>query len=124
MLLHGDTILGNLSVISGGLKNYDCVPPKHGLFGAFGSPVYTTFEDGVIGGNATFSGYKSCWLGFARAKVGGNLTYSHNILGDPDAIEILASVIDGNLSCNGNLFVDVSMSPPVYSIHALGTAPT
>jgi hypothetical protein len=118
VLLHSDTIIGNLSVINGGLKNYDCAPPQHGLFAAFGSPVYTTFEDGVIGGNASFIGYKSCWLGFARAKVGGNLAYSSNILGDPDAIEILSSRVGGNLSCNGNLFVDVSQSPPVYSKHS------
>lgn len=117
LLLHSDTIKGNLTVSGGGGKNYDCVPPTTGLFGAFGSPVYTTFEDGTIGGNATFSDYKSCWLGFARATVGGNLKYSHNILGDPDAIEILSSTIKGNLSCRGNLLVDVSVTPAVYTLH-------
>jgi hypothetical protein len=117
MLLHGDTIMGNLSVIGGGRKNYDCAPPSTGLFGAFGSPVYTTFEDGSIGGDASFSEYRSCWLGFARVTVGGNLTYNRNILGDPDAIEILASTVNGNLACWGNQFVDVSKSPPVYTMH-------
>lgn len=117
LLLHGDTIVGNLSIIGGGRKNYDCAPPKSGLFSAFGSPVYTTFEDGSIGGNASFSEYRSCWLGFARARVGGNLSYTRNILGDPDAIEILASTVNGNLSCWGNQLVDVSQSPPVYTLH-------
>ena len=118
MLLHGDTIVGNLSVVGGGAKNYDCVPPTNGVFGAFGSPVYTTFEDGRIGGNASFSGYKSCWLGFARARVGGSLTYTRNILGDPDAIEILSSTVNGNLTCQGNMLVDVSQSPPVFTLHS------
>jgi hypothetical protein len=118
MLLHSDTIKGNLSVNGGGGKNYDCVPPTTGLFGVFGSPVYTTFEDGTIGGNATFSDYKSCWLGLARATVGRNLTYSHNILGDADAIEILASTVGRNLSCHGNLLVDVSQTPAVYTLHS------
>jgi hypothetical protein len=117
MLLHSDTIIGSLSVTGGGGKNYDCIPPKTGLFGAFGSPVYTTFEDGAIGGDASFADYKSCWLGFARANVGGKLSYSHIILGDPDGVEILASVINGNLSCVGNLLVDVSKKPAVYKLH-------
>ncbi len=118
LLLHGDTILGNLSVTGGGGKNYDCIPPATGLFGAFGSPVYTTFEDGTIGRNASFTDYKSCWLGFARAYVGGNLSYTHIILGDPDGVEILASVVNGNLSCHRNLLVDVSKTPAVYTLHS------
>jgi hypothetical protein len=118
MLLHGDTVVGNLLVNGGGGKNYDCVPPKNGLFGVFQSPVYTTFEDGAIGGNATFSGYKSCWLGFTRTHVGGNLSYNKNILGDIDAIEILTNTIDGNLSCKGNMFADTSQSPTVFSLHS------
>jgi hypothetical protein len=118
MILHADTIMGNLSVTGGGRKNYDCAPPSSGLFSAFMSPVFTSFDDGSIAGNASFSEYRSCWLGIARTTVGGNLTYNRNILGDADAIEILATTVNGNLACWGNQFADVSSGTPVFTAHS------
>jgi hypothetical protein len=115
LLLHGDTIEGNLTIHGGGGQDYNCAP--QGLFGVFGSPVYSTFEDGRVAGNLTVSGYQSCWLGLARAKVGGNVSYHDNALGDPDAIEILSNTIGGNLSCRGNQFVDASQTPPTFTLH-------
>lgn len=116
VILHADTIDGNLTIRGGGGQDYNCAP--QGGFAAFGSPVYSTFEDGTIGGNLTVSSYQSCWLGLTRTEVGGNVSYRNNALGDPDAIEILSNSIGGNLTCRGNQFVDTSQTPPVFSLHS------
>ncbi len=116
MLLHGDTIDGNVSIRGGGGQDYDC-SPRGAVFGAFGSPVYSTLEDSSVGGNVLYSGYQSCWLGLTRTHVGGNVKVNDNALGDPDAIEILSNRIDGNISCRGNQFVDASVTPATFTMH-------
>ena len=68
----------------------------------FGSPAYLTFEDTSVGHQATIEGWQSCWAGFFRTTVGGNVTYQHNVLADPDGNEIQTDVVHGNLACNGN----------------------
>jgi hypothetical protein len=115
VVLHAVTIGGNLTIRGGGGQDYRCT--GQGGFAAFGSPVFSTLDDGNVGGNLSVSGYQSCWLGIARDKVGGNVRFSDNALGDPDAIEILSNTIDGNLSCRGNQFVDTSQTPPVFTLH-------
>lgn len=115
VLLHADTIDGNVTIKGGGGMDYNCAP--QGAFAAFGSPVYSAFEDGTVRGNVSISGYQSCWLGMARASVAGNATFKDNALGDPDAIEILSNSIGGNLSCRGNLFADTSQTPTAFIPH-------
>ena len=116
MLLHGDTIDGNVTIRGGGGQDYDC-RPKGVFFGSIGSPVYSTLEDSSVGGNVTFSGYQSCWLGLTRTHVEGNVKVDNNALGDPDAVEILSNTIDGNISCRGNQFVDTSVTPARVTLH-------
>jgi hypothetical protein len=67
-----------------------------------GSPAFTTFEDDHIGGNATIDGWQSCWAGFFRNTVGGNVRYDDNNTFDPDGNEVQTNTIGGNLSCSGN----------------------
>jgi hypothetical protein len=45
------------------------------------------------------------------------LTVNRVILGDADGVEILASTVNGNLACWGNLLADVSSGTPVYTVH-------
>jgi hypothetical protein len=116
VLLHGDTIAGDVSIRGGGGQDYDC-SPQGALFSLFKSPVYTTLEDSSVGGDVSVSGYQSCWLGLARTKVRGDVQFVKNALGDPDAIEILSNTIKGDLSCRGNQFVDTTTQPPVFTAH-------
>ena len=102
--MHGVTIEGNLSVRGGGGGAY-CVPDFH----------FSTIEDSKVEGNVTFADIKSCWLGIARVHVGGNVRVSNNVMADPDAIEILTNVIDGNLSCSGNVLFDIT-TPSVPAV--------
>ena len=115
LLLHGDAVEGNYTLSGGGGRDFTC--SGKGIFVAFQSPVYSTFEDGSIGGNATLEGYRSCWMGITRTYVGGNLAVNNNALGDFDAIEILSNHIVGNLSCHGNMFVDASKTPLKFTRH-------
>lgn len=117
VLLHGDTIAGDVSIRGGGGQDYDC-SPQGDLFSLFQSPVYSTLEDSSVGGDVSVSGYQSCWLGLARTRVRGDVSYVKNALGDPDAIEILSNTIKGDLSCRGNQFVDATQQPPVFTAHA------
>jgi hypothetical protein len=64
--------------------------------------VYSDYEDSSIQGNLHVIGLTSCWLGVARVQVGGNLHMIDDQLADPDAIEILANQINGNLLCQQN----------------------
>jgi hypothetical protein len=101
VLIHNTTIGGKFTDTGGG-GGLSCNPPRSGIFAAVKSPVYSDIEDSAIGGNVAISGTKSCWLGLARDKIGGSLTIANNTMGDPDAIEVLASKIAKNLSCTGN----------------------
>ncbi len=101
ILIHNTAIGGKYKETGGG-GGLSCNPPKSGVFAAIKSPVYSDIEDSAIGKDVAISGMKSCWLGLARDRVGGSVTISNNTMGDPDAIEVLASHITKNLSCAGN----------------------
>ncbi len=101
VIVHNSTIGGNIKETGGG-GGVSCAPPKSGVFNKIMSPVYSDYEDSVVGGNLAISGLKSCWLGIARAKIHGSLSVSNNLMADPDAIEVLSSHIGKNLSCQGN----------------------
>jgi hypothetical protein len=85
---------------NGGGGGVNCTP--QGIFAAFNSPAYSTYEDSTVGGTLVVAGMRSCWLGVNRVHVGRNVRIDDNLLADPDAIEILANDVNGNLSCHGN----------------------
>ena len=102
VIVHNATIGGNVEQHGGG-GGLTCDPI--GVFNAFGSPVFSTYEDSSVGGNLNISNVTSCWMGTARVDIGGNASYVGNQLADPDAIEIVSNHIHGNLSCQGNSMV-------------------
>ena len=81
-------------------------------------------EDSHFGGNAVIQGVQSCWAGFIRNTVGGNMIYLNNSFADPDASEIVTNTIGGNLICFGNSPTvqvgDSGGSPDVVGGQALG----
>ncbi len=102
LLFHSNSIGGDISMRGGG-GGVTCTPS--GIFAQFGSPVYSTFEDNTIGGDVSIANYSSCWLGFIRNRSHGDVSIVNNQLADPDAIEILANNIAGDLNCRKNSFV-------------------
>jgi hypothetical protein len=102
VVVHNTTVGGNVEQHGGG-GGFNCDPS--GVFAAFGSPVFSTYEDSSVGGNLDISNVSSCWMGTARVDIGGNASYVNNQLADPDAIEIVLNHIHGNLSCQGNSMV-------------------
>jgi hypothetical protein len=102
VLVH-DSVIGGSFIETGGGGGINCTPS--GIFAQFGSPVYSTIEDTSVGGSIRITNLMSCWLGFNRAVVSGNVTINNDQLADPDAIEILANLIKGNLNCFGDSFV-------------------
>src|SRR5262249_54835585 len=79
-------------------------PPRgpQGVFKLFQSPVFSVYDDTSVAGDVRVSGYRSCYLGLARLRVGGDMAVLNNKLADPDAIEILANHIAGDLVCHRN----------------------
>jgi len=98
VVFYGDHIGGSVMVSVGG-GGVSCDPPFPGIFAAVNSPPFSDAEDNVIGGNLTFTGLKSCWLGSIRNKVGGNVTITSNTLADPTADMIVSNHVGGNLVC-------------------------
>jgi hypothetical protein len=93
VIAHNDQINGNL-IQTGGGGGVTCEPE--------GQEVFSAYEDSTIHGNVKVAGLQSCWLGLARLHVRGSVTLSNNNLADPDAIEVLANKISGNLACRAN----------------------
>jgi hypothetical protein len=102
VVLHGDTIDGNV-VENGGGGGVNCDPS--GVFVAFDSPVFSVYDGSRIGGNITVTGRQSCWLGIAHSQIGGSVHLLHNQLADPDAIEVIDNSIGGNIVCEQNSMV-------------------
>ena len=65
-------------------------------------PPYGDFEDMIIGGRLTITGWQSCWLGFVRNAITNQVTFNNNVTADPDGNEIVTNSIRGNLNCTGN----------------------
>lgn len=99
VIVHNATIAGNVNQLGGG-GGLTCNPV--GLFAAFGSPAFTTYEDSTIGGSIGIRRMHSCWLGVIRDQIGKNAEFINNQLADPDAIEIMTNQIGRNLACRGN----------------------
>lgn len=96
VIAHNDQINGNLTQTGGG-GGVTCEPE--------GQEAFSAYEDSTVNGNVNVAGLESCWLGLARLHVRGNVRLSNNNLADPDAIEILANKISGNLVCRNNSMV-------------------
>jgi len=102
LLFHSNAIGGDVALRGGG-GGVTCNPS--GFFVQIGSPVYSAFEDNTIGGDVSIANYHSCWLGFIRNRSHGDVSIVNNQLADPDAIEINANTIAGDLNCRGNSMV-------------------
>lgn len=87
-------------------------------------PVYSDFEDLTIGGNLQVSGLTSCWLGAIRNFVAGDAIFANNTFGDPDASELLNSVVGRDLGCWNDSpapqFGDSSAAPNLVGGKAYG----
>jgi hypothetical protein len=99
VIVHNFTVGGDV-IQTGGGGGVNCNP--QGVFKLFQSPVYSTYEVGSVGGDVRISSVHSCWMGLVETHVGNTVVFHANQLADPDAIEILANHINGNLICRGN----------------------
>ena len=99
VIVHNFTVGGDV-IQTGGGGGVNCNPS--GVFKLFGSPVYSTYEVGSVGGDVRISSVQSCWMGIVELHIGNTMVMHANKLADPDAIEILANNITGNLICRGN----------------------
>jgi hypothetical protein len=99
VIVHNFTVGGDV-IQTGGGGGVNCNP--QGVFKLFGSPVYSTYEVGSVGGDVRISSVLSCWMGLVELHVGNTMVMHANKLADPDAIEILSNNITGNLICRGN----------------------
>jgi len=123
VIIHASTIGGSVSV-SGGGGGVTCAIPQTGVFHVLKSPVFSDFEDNVIGGYLAVAGLQSCWLGALRNHVGRSVVAVNNTLADPDANEILANLVHGSIACFGNSpavqYGDSHSSPNLVMRHAFG----
>ena len=101
VLVHASRIGGSVSQ-SGGGTSESCDVPESGPWAAIESPPFSDYEDNAIGGNLTVQWVTSCWFGALRNTVTGNVTFTHLVMGDPDANENLTNLVLGNLACSHN----------------------
>ena len=99
VVVHNFTVGGDVIQTAGG-GGRNCTP--QGIFKLHGSPVYSAYEVGTVGGDVRISSVQSCWMGVVQLHVGNTVVFHFNKFADPDAIEILANNITGNLICRGN----------------------
>jgi len=97
VIVHGTRINGGFSLEGGG-GSTNCDTPLPGL----PFPAFSDVEDSHINGGVSIGGLHTCWLGFIRNEVNGNMRLNYNVVGDPDAIEIGLNAIHGGLACTGN----------------------
>lgn len=94
VVVHNSEVNGNV-LENGGGGGVNCNP--QGVFAFF--PVYSDYEDTTVGGRLMVKNLESCWLGIARVHVVGKLDLIGDQLADPDAIEVIANTVDGNMNC-------------------------
>jgi hypothetical protein len=109
------SFIGGDARVDGGGGGLSCDPVPV----LYASPAFGTFEDDAIGGNATITDWQSCWLGFIRNTVSGDVFYDHNLTLDPDANEVVTNVIAGKLNC----FADTPAPQVGDSMGSLNTVP-
>ena len=99
IVVHASTIGTNV-VERGGGGGVSCTPK--GIFAAFKSPVYSDYEDNLVGGNLTVTGLRSCWFGALRNNLRNSALVAGNTVADPDAMEVVSNTVRRSLSCLGN----------------------
>ena len=97
VIVHKTAIFGN-AIVSGGGGGINCDPQAI----LQGQPAFATFEDNVIVRGVVITNWHSCWLGFIRNTVSGNVNFQQNVTFDPDANEVVTNVILGRLRCSAN----------------------
>lgn len=98
MLVHNNQIGGNVTQ-SGGGGGVTCATQP---LGPNGPPAYSTYEDNAIGRNASVMGLQTCWLGFIRNNVSGNVNFNNNVDFLSDGNEVVTNTVGRNLNCSGN----------------------
>jgi hypothetical protein len=98
VIVHATTV-GINTVVQGGGGGVNC---STFFLGPEGPPAYIDFEDNTIGGNSIIQGVQSCWAGYIRNHVSGNVIYQGNSFADPDASELTTNVVGQNMICSGN----------------------
>jgi hypothetical protein len=98
VVVHASTI-GINTVVQGGGGGVTC---DNFPLGPDGPPAYIDFEDNTIGGNSIIQGVQSCWAGYIRNHISGNVIYQGNAFADPDASELTTNVVGQNMICSGN----------------------
>jgi len=92
--------------------------------GPNGPPANSTYEDNAIGKNASITEVQTCWMGFIRNNVSGNVNYQNNVTADDDGNEVVTNTVARNLNCSGNSpapqFGDSGGIPNTVSGHANG----
>jgi hypothetical protein len=121
VLLHNSSITGAVTEQGGG-GGLSCKPT--GIFTLFKSPVYSDYEDNVIGDSLIVTGLHSCWQGALRNDVHGSLIVTSNKMADPDANEVAHNSVTRSLTCQGNVpavqYGDSGSTPNVVSGNATG----
>lgn len=121
VLVHNSSITGAVSQQGGG-GGVSCTPK--GIFKLFKSPVYTDYEDNVVGDSLIVSGLHSCWFGAIRNSVHGSIIVTTNTMADPDANELGANYANRSLTCRGNnpaiQYGDSGSTPTVVNGKATG----
>jgi hypothetical protein len=120
VLVHNSTIAGLVTETGGG-GGLSCTPT--GIFKLFNSPVFSDYEDNILGDSVSVTQVHSCWLGLLRNTVFGTLTFSSNKMADPDANEVLHNYVNRSLTCQGNVpavqYGDSGSSP--NAVHGAAT---
>jgi hypothetical protein len=101
LIVHASYIKGDVRQTGGG-GGLSCAPPTTGIFALLQSPVFSDYENNTISGDLEVTGVHSCYFGGLRDAVKGDLRYTNNTFGDPDASEVLSNVVSGDIACSGN----------------------
>jgi hypothetical protein len=121
VLVHNTTIAGLVTQTGGG-GGLSCTPI--GIFKLFKAPVFSDYEDNILGDSVSVTQVHSCWLGLLRNTVFGTLTFSSNKMADPDANEVLHNYVNRSLTCQGNVpavqYGDSGSSPNAVNGSASG----
>mgnify|MGYP001793384503 CR=1 FL=1 len=104
---------GNVTETGGG-GGETCAPS--GVFAAFGSPVYSDYEDSIVLGSVSIANLTSCWLGVARVSSGGGMAFVNVQLADPDGVEIINNTVGGDLVDIAHLAVAAVRSDDVPAV--------
>lgn len=99
VVVHATAIHAGIHEVGGG-SGINCSTPFPGI--GF-LPAYSDYEDNIVSGPVNVSSLGTCWLGMFRNHINGQVTFSNNVLADPDGNEVADNVIKGTLTCAGNV---------------------